>query len=365
MIVDGLRNPEFRAKLVLEQLLPEVLSTGQLRDVTQKEPDASKRGGLTYTPLDIRAAKLTLTGQAGAKLPLKQPILINTRIPKGGTGKTTITGNLATAFAFMGYRVLAIDGDPQASLSHLLGVDPEDESGSVSHIGALMQEHESRREKVDLAGAVRHVYPGGMLDLIPADITLTQTDGWLIGQLGREHIFEQLVADHPEFFGQYDVVLIDSAPGTTPLTFNFMAAAHALLAVVWLDRESLRAMNLLASNIKEVNRALPGKNLQVRIVANGYHAAYAHCKESLGVLHRSFSGNIDDIVISHSSGFVRQKAILTAEAKGPLVEQDPQSFGAKQIFELARSLVTRYSIKLGAVQESWPTLAVVEALEPA
>jgi chromosome partitioning protein len=36
---------------------------------------------------------------------------------KGGVGKTTITANLAAEMAFRGQRILAIDLDPQASLT--------------------------------------------------------------------------------------------------------------------------------------------------------------------------------------------------------------------------------------------------------
>ena len=44
---------------------------------------------------------------------------------KGGSGKTTTAAHLAEYLAFRGYRVLAIDLDPQASLSALFGLQPE------------------------------------------------------------------------------------------------------------------------------------------------------------------------------------------------------------------------------------------------
>ena len=43
---------------------------------------------------------------------------------KGGVGKTTITALLAHLFAQEGFRVLAIDGDPQQNLAVTLGVPP-------------------------------------------------------------------------------------------------------------------------------------------------------------------------------------------------------------------------------------------------
>ena len=44
---------------------------------------------------------------------------------KGGVGKTTLTFHLAHALAFMGYRTLIVDFDPQCNLT-ILGMDEED-----------------------------------------------------------------------------------------------------------------------------------------------------------------------------------------------------------------------------------------------
>ena len=46
-------------------------------------------------------------------------------IQKGGTGKTTITSDLCYTLAKMGFKVLAIDSDPQASLSGLCNKQDE------------------------------------------------------------------------------------------------------------------------------------------------------------------------------------------------------------------------------------------------
>ena len=50
---------------------------------------------------------------------------------KGGAGKTTITAILARLFARKGYKVLAVDEDPQMNLPFALGLPPEEASEIV------------------------------------------------------------------------------------------------------------------------------------------------------------------------------------------------------------------------------------------
>lgn len=346
---NALRSPQFRPRLVADQLILPAPSGYQLKKVTGKESGDGVRQ--TYTPADIRRAKLALYGIETEAASVQQlPPVIDIRMAKGGTGKSTVAGNQAVALSFMGYRVLAIDGDPQASLTNMLGVDSS--ADGIRHIGHLMMEAESSKTgEVDVGSAVAHIFPDGMLDLIPADITLTNADAWLMTRVGRDTVFSRLLESNRAFFQQYDVIIVDSAPGTTLLAYNFMAACKTLLAVVWLDRESLKAVNLLMSNVEEINRAIPGRSLDIEIVANGYHSSYKHCREAVSTLAASYPGKINENIIPHFAGFARQQALLTEEAKGPLVEQDPFSQGAKSMFELARSLVSRYGISLAGCQE--------------
>jgi chromosome partitioning protein len=346
-----IRCPAVRSKFALDHLLgPSVnASSYLLKKITGKE----KGGGVRnlYTPADIRHAKLALYGIDQTKrAKLRRPPIIHIRMAKGGTGKSVIAGNVAAALPMLGYKVLAIDGDPQASLTNMLGVDSS--LDDIVHIGHLMLVAEDARKKPDIDAAIKHIYPDGMLDLIPADITLTQTDAWLMGRLGRDSVLDRLIEENVETFSRYDAVVIDSAPGTTLLSYNFMAACKTILAVVWLDRESLKAINLLVGNVSEINRAYPEKKLDIEIIANGYHPSYSHCKEALAILAEKYKSFLNENVIPHYSGFARQQSLLIEQSQGPLVEQEPNSIGAKAMFDLAKSLLGRYGITLCGFDEN-------------
>ncbi|MBN1223324.1 MAG: AAA family ATPase [Candidatus Aminicenantes bacterium] len=57
---------------------------------------------------------------------------------KGGTGKTTLAGILAQLFSQDGYRVLAVDADPDANLASALGI-PDKLAGAIKPISEQRQ----------------------------------------------------------------------------------------------------------------------------------------------------------------------------------------------------------------------------------
>ncbi len=304
----------------------------------------------TYSSSEIRYAKLKLNGikPANNKATVLPPI-INCRMAKGGVGKTTICGGVATAISMLGYKVLVIDGDPQASLTGLFGIDWANEN--ITHIGGLLQK-QSRKEPINFEEVIFPLYKDHMLDLIAADISMANIDTWLMGVTNREFIFKKFLDANIDFFSQYDVIMIDSAPSTNLLTNAFMCSVNKILAVVWLDGQSLKAMKVLASNVNELNEAFhsSGFHLDVHIVANGYHPSYSTCRDSLSTLLASYQGKINDNVIPHASSFMRQVELFNEKESGTVLEREPNSIAARSIIDLAKSLVKEFDLKLNGIK---------------
>ena len=89
---------------------------------------------------------------------------------KGGSGKTTTSAHLAQYLALRGFRVLAIDLDPQSSLSTLFGVQPETDLSENETLYAAIRYDEKRRP---LGEVIRPTYFTG-IDLVPANLELQE-----------------------------------------------------------------------------------------------------------------------------------------------------------------------------------------------
>lgn len=154
---------------------------------------------------------------------------------KGGSGKTTSAAHLAQFLALSGHRVLAVDLDPQASLSAIHGFQPEfDVHENETLYGAIRYDDQQR----SLREIIRHTnFPN--LDLVPGNLelmefehdtprVLAQGQGQKYGRIFFARLDEALssVAD------DYDVVIIDCPPQLGFLTMSAICAATAVLITV-------------------------------------------------------------------------------------------------------------------------------------
>lgn len=89
---------------------------------------------------------------------------------KGGSAKTTTSAHLAHYLALHGYRVLAVDLDPQASLSAMFGSQPEMDVHQNETIYAALRYDEDRRPIREI---IRPTYFTG-IDLIPGNIEVME-----------------------------------------------------------------------------------------------------------------------------------------------------------------------------------------------
>ena len=149
---------------------------------------------------------------------------------KGGSSKTTTAIHLAQRYALRGYRVLAIDMDPQASLTTMFGYRPElefAESGTI--YDALKYE-----DPVPLSQVVRKTYFHN-LDLAPAGLLLSEYETETAYALQHKidpPFTQRLAIALDEIETNYDLVIIDCPPQLGFTTMSALFASTGLLITV-------------------------------------------------------------------------------------------------------------------------------------
>lgn len=151
---------------------------------------------------------------------------------KGGSAKTTTTAHLAQYLALRGYRVLAIDLDPQASLSTMFGHQPELDVGQNDTIYGAIRYDEHRRPITDI---IRSTYTPG-LHVIPGNLELMEfeheTPKVLSDRKQETMFFSRIGECLAEVESIYDIVVIDCPPQLGFLTLSALCAATSVLITV-------------------------------------------------------------------------------------------------------------------------------------
>ncbi len=160
---------------------------------------------------------------------------------KGGSGKTTTSAHLAQRLALTGYRVLAIDLDPQASLTALHGVQPEFDLRD----GGTLYDAIRYDNPVPIANVIRKTYIPN-LDLIPGNLELMEFEHETPRALsqGKAGLFFFRVKEALMQVDQdYDVVVIDCPPQLGFLTMSALSAATGVLVTIHPEMLDVMSMS--------------------------------------------------------------------------------------------------------------------------
>jgi chromosome partitioning protein len=178
---------------------------------------------------------------------------------KGGSAKTTTGAHLAHYLALHGYRILAVDLDPQASLSAMFGAQPELDVGDNETIFAALRHGPERRPIRDVIR--KSYFPG--IDLIPGNIEVMEYEHETPRILAERQVtkgslfFERLRLALNEVDGDYDVVILDTPPSLGFLTLGAIYAATGLIVTIhpaMLDVMSMSQFLLMMSDMIRVIR---------------------------------------------------------------------------------------------------------------
>jgi chromosome partitioning protein len=183
---------------------------------------------------------------------------------KGGSAKTTTALYLAQYLALEGFRVLAIDLDPQASLSAMFGYQPEFDIGENETLYGAIRYDDRRRPMREV---VRETYFAG-IGLVPGNLELMEfehhTPRAMIDRNIRGHdiFFRRVSSAIDEVADDYDIVVIDCPPQLGYLTMGALNAATSMLVTIhpqMVDVASMSQFLLMASDLMTVIEEAGGR----------------------------------------------------------------------------------------------------------
>lgn len=176
---------------------------------------------------------------------------------KGGSAKTTTSLYLMQALALQGFRVLALDLDPQASLSAMFGYQPEFDIPENATLYGAIRYDDQRRPMREI---IRDTYFDG-IGLVPGNLELMefehQTPRAMMDRKARGHelFFRRVGAAIEQVADDYDVVVIDCPPQLGYLTMGALNAATAMLVTIHPQMVDVASMNqflLMTSDVMSV-----------------------------------------------------------------------------------------------------------------
>jgi chromosome partitioning protein len=237
---------------------------------------------------------------------------------KGGVAKTTTVHALARALSELGRKVLAVDLDPQASLTWSLGVDPDALEVSIHDV--VLHRMDAKEALVEVDG----------MALLPSTIDLAGAELHLLTNTGREYVVRRALEPlHDDF----DLIIVDCPPSLGILTINGLTAAGEVLIPLQCETLSQRGVAQLLETIDDV-RAYTNADLRVRgVVATMFDGRTRLANEVVDQVHRSYDLDVLEPPIP--------KSVKVAEAPGralSVLEHAPRSKSAAAYRTLAALL---------------------------
>lgn len=242
--------------------------------------------------------------------------IISIGIQKGGSAKTASTAALAEALAAAGHSVLAIDFDPQSSLTENYGIDASGQS--------IAEVIEGSAELKDIAVKIDTGFV-----LIPADIRLASAEMSLSNRIAREHVLKGLVAGVSS-----DYVLIDCPPSLGQLTINALTASDYVLIPIRPNAADLRALRLYLQTVETV-KTLTNPQLKIAgIFATMADMRLIHHQQAIEQLQ---AANLGYLGIEIPNGIAMAEAAM---AKSSIINYRPDSPQSAAYRQLAKHIET-------------------------
>lgn len=248
---------------------------------------------------------------------LQKPVVIAVASNKGGTGKSTLAGTVASGLAtFHGRRVRIIELDSQGTLNHQYDINEQDSEKSSYTLTApypFEDELDANKHSDELVNRLKesvHQTSNINLSIIPASFDLSGAEFELAAAQMENHEFsfwKPLAERHQLIDDDVDVVILDCPPTLSFLVIQALYYSDIVLIPTLAKREAFHSLDSYCSLIGDTfEQICPEKNVYIRTLVNKYEDT-AEEKRYSGLLYSVFEEDVIDTLIVDSVEIGREK----------------------------------------------------------
>lgn len=295
----------------------------------------------------------------------KEPVILAAVNEKGGVTKTTSTANLAVMLARLGFRVLAIDSDPQGHLTFTFGY----ERNILEHTLYDVLQGTAKLKDVILPTFVnpkdlsffdpdltdeQHNDAISGPDLVPINMKASAADGELRGKLTWPTLLKKALSPVQS---NYDYILIDTNPSLGVLTVNALCASQALFIPLIPEVLSVQGLGDLLQVVQQARDDALNPDLKIAGVVFTKVQRYKGHQDIIDTLRGELA---NELGITCFQTELRQSATFTraANQRSVVVLSDPYSEHAKDYWRLLAEIL---AVVKGPAYEA--VQRVVQAIE--
>lgn len=246
---------------------------------------------------------------------------------KGGVGKTTTNINLCSYIAMLGYKVLAIDIDPQGNTTSGLGIDKKKLDKSIYDV---MTSDIALKEIIKQSELVENLY------IAPAKMNLAGAEVEIIGREAREVILKNKIKEVEDDF---DFIFLDCPPSLGVLTINALTSCESVLIPIQCEFYALEGVGQLINTINLVKKSL-NKSLEVEgVVMTMYDSRTNLSNEVYKEVQKYFKDKV------YKSTIPRNIRLAEAPSFGlPIMLYDDKCKGAEAYENLTNEFLDRQGV---------------------